>query len=118
MEAAKEKTLKPDIDEVYPKIFISSAGPARDLDVLQERNITHIVQVAKLLKPMFEEKFKYLEIDLNDSPDEDAYEHFQEAAQFIDDALSGGGSVLVHCGAGVSRSSTMVIAYFILQKKS
>jgi len=43
--------------------------------------------------------------------------YFEEATEWIDSMRKGGFNVLVHCHAGISRSSTMVIAYFIRYKK-
>ena len=37
--------------------------------------------------------------------------------RFIRDSINSGGTVLVHCFAGVSRSSTCVIAYLMQEKK-
>jgi protein-tyrosine phosphatase len=39
--------------------------------------------------------------------------HFEEAARFIRTARQQKGKVLVHCWAGVSRSSSCVIAYLM-----
>lgn len=39
--------------------------------------------------------------------------HFQEAIVFLHSAISNGGTVLVHCFAGVSRSASIVIAYLM-----
>ena len=38
--------------------------------------------------------------------------HFEEAYKFIDDALKKG-NVLVHCAAGISRSTTFVLVYLM-----
>uniref|UniRef100_A0A7S2B8P5 protein-tyrosine-phosphatase n=1 Tax=Haptolina brevifila TaxID=156173 RepID=A0A7S2B8P5_9EUKA len=40
----------------------------------------------------------------------------REAASFIDGAISGGGCVVVHCAAGISRSATVVLGYFLLHR--
>ena len=40
-----------------------------------------------------------------------------EAVAFITEAVSGGGKILVHCFAGVSRSASCVIAYLMKSKQ-
>ncbi len=42
--------------------------------------------------------------------------HFPAAVEFIREGISTGG-VLVHCAAGISRSSTMAIAYVMMTQK-
>ena len=41
--------------------------------------------------------------------------HFPSAIQFIKDGMQSGGIVFVHCFAGVSRSSSVVIAYMMAE---
>lgn len=58
--------------------------------------------------------FKGLALD--DTWMEEISRTFEESAKFIDEALSSGGKVLVHCLAGVSRSATTAIAYLMLRQ--
>jgi dual specificity phosphatase 12 len=41
--------------------------------------------------------------------------HAAHAVQFVDDALSSGGNVLVHCHAGVNRSVALLAAYLAIK---
>ena len=41
--------------------------------------------------------------------------HLPKCMEFISAGREGGGAVLVHCFAGVSRSATAVVAYLLLQ---
>ena len=42
---------------------------------------------------------------------------FFKVIKFMDDAINNGGKVYVHCYQGVSRSSTIVVAYLIWKEK-
>ena len=50
---------------------------------------------------------KQLTVKVADMPHTDLLSHLPEAVDFISAALEGGGSCLVHCMAGVSRSATV-----------
>ncbi|XP_040922810.1 dual specificity protein phosphatase 26-like isoform X3 [Toxotes jaculatrix] len=76
------------IDEVWPNIYIGNVAVAQNK--------------AALLK-------------LDDSTHFDLDVYFQPAADFIHKALkSPDGKVLVHCIMGMSRSSTLVLAYLMI----
>jgi protein-tyrosine phosphatase len=52
-----------------------------------------------------------------DAPNENLMPHWPKAIEFIRDGINKGGNVLVHCYAGISRSSSTVIAYLMVEKK-
>jgi protein-tyrosine phosphatase len=54
-----------------------------------------------------------LPLDLLDSAEQDIKQHFQKSNEFIENCLRKDGKVLVHCHAGISRSSTIILAYLI-----
>jgi len=57
-----------------------------------------------------------LHIRLLDTESSDIQSHFENVSRFIDAELQEGGKVLVHCGAGISRSVTVIMAYLISYK--
>ncbi|ETO17694.1 hypothetical protein RFI_19622 [Reticulomyxa filosa] len=63
-------------------------------------------------------KVEYCSIEIEDSEDVNIKEHFEQIFAFIDKALHKAkrGRVLVHCVAGISRSSTAVIGYLMKTK--
>ena len=103
--------------EIIPHLFLGSIGSASNLKQLQNFKITHIVCCASGIKNFFPDDFKYYNLSLLDSEKENIKQYFKESFDFIDDAIKNGGNVLVHCHAGVSRSSTILIAYIMKSKK-
>ncbi|XP_074658986.1 dual specificity protein phosphatase 19-like [Tubulanus polymorphus] len=109
------RDLQPDLNSgtVLPGLILGSQDVALDYDELQKLKVTHILNVASSVDNAFPKKFTYKRIPILDLPNTNISEHFVDAIQFIDKARSKGGSVLVHCNAGVSRSATIVIAYLM-----
>lgn len=52
-------------------------------------------------------------VSVDDTDSTNILEHFVPTADFIDAALRKGQNVLVHCQAGVSRSTTLLAAYLM-----
>lgn len=98
-------------------LFLGSIGAASNLNEIKKNKITHIVVAASGLEGYFQKEIKYLQFDLLDSETQDIKQYFDKSGKFIDDAIKGGGNVLVHCHAGISRSTTLVLAYLIKYKK-
>ena len=65
--------------------------------------------------PKFQGKFEYKIVREYDTPSANLKQHWPGCYQFIDQAIQEGGTVLVHCYAGVSRSSSTVI-YYLMRK--
>ena len=71
--------------------------------------MTHL---QKFYKPF---NIKYKGLKLLDVSQANISIHFTEISDFIDEALQGGGKILVNCQKGVSRSSAAVLAYLMLR---
>ncbi|KAG6337373.1 hypothetical protein ID866_1696 [Astraeus odoratus] len=96
-------------------LFLGSLSATMDRELLASHHITHVVQVLDVPWLPISEKdgFWCLKIDILDKPSADLRPHLEGACQYIYNALSSGGNVLVHCQQGVSRSPAIVIAYLI-----
>ncbi|XP_048137750.1 dual specificity protein phosphatase 1 isoform X2 [Rhodamnia argentea] len=101
--------------QIEEGLFLGSNRGASNKDGLKSLNVTHILTVANLA-PAFPNDFVYKEINVKDSEDTHIQQHFEECISFIDEARRQGGSILVHCYKGVSRSVTVVAAYLMKRR--
>jgi len=112
-------------DQVYPGVYIGDKSAATNKVYLKKIGITHILNVAegnsngsvntneKYYNPV---GIEYKGINLVDTKYENISKHFEETSDFIEETLVKSGVVLVNCQKGVSRSSTVVLAYLMLKK--
>lgn len=98
--------------EVVQNLFVGPIECAfRDSELVQ-LGIGAVVN-ASFSKYEYRKQFRYLTIDLLDSPDTNIAKHFSSSNSFIHSHRTKGIGVYVHCQAGRSRSVTLVIAYLI-----
>jgi len=91
---------------------------------MEDLGITHVVNLFSKDRPFENHGIKYLNVVMLDVPEQSLSTCLDEILQFIHQALSISSEnkpdppskVLVHCNAGVSRSSTIIIAYLIKYK--
>ena len=69
------------------------------------------------MDPEFPKDFEYRVIKINDTAFENIMIFLDYGVDFIKGAIDSGQVVYVHCNAGISRSASMVIAYYIREKK-
>nr|CAD7260239.1 unnamed protein product [Timema shepardi] len=114
-----------DCDEVYPHIFIGDAGAAQNKQYLKRLGVTHVLNTAEgnrfgmvnTNEGYYRDSgIKYMGVHLLDLPMTNIGAHFNETADFIEEAVKSGGNVMVHCLMGMSRSSTCVLAYLMIKE--
>uniref|UniRef100_A0AAG5CV03 Dual specificity protein phosphatase 19 n=1 Tax=Anopheles atroparvus TaxID=41427 RepID=A0AAG5CV03_ANOAO len=87
-------------------------------EVLEKYAITHVLSVGIETPPLeaglsraVEKKF----VQCLDLPETNLRDVLEETNDFIEGCRTQGGRVLVHCNAGVSRSTSVVVGYLMLQ---
>ena len=100
-----------------PNISISGEEESKNLKMLEENGVTHILVAAEDLKKYFPKKFIYLTLPMKDIRTFCLRPHAIASVQFIEEMLaqSEKNHVLVHCKVGASRSVSMVICYLMLK---
>jgi len=116
--AAKLARFDRECSKIDDAIFLGSDTVARDVGMLSDAGITHVLNTAGVtLRSYHEGFFEYKTLFLYDSPSQDISLSIYSAVCFMDDALRSGGKVFVHCHQGVSRSSSMVTAYLMWSRR-
>ncbi|XP_054716301.1 dual specificity protein phosphatase 3-like [Uloborus diversus] len=114
-------------NEVYPDIYLSDAPTALCTSILKRMGITHVLNAAQGREKhcgqvntwagfYSQTGIQFLGVPAFDNVVFRIHPYFEEAADFIDEALRSGGKVLVHCRAGISRSATLVCAFLMLKR--
>ena len=98
-------------------LYISSQSAAQDKKKMKNSNITSVLTVARGLGMSFDKKkFTHKVIPAEDAEIFNIAPFFDEGVEFIRENLKTR-NVLVHCKAGMSRSTTLVLAYLLAEKR-
>ncbi|XP_074511193.1 uncharacterized protein LOC141780036 [Sebastes fasciatus] len=104
---------RPGLSVILPQLYLGAES-----DVTQDRlaslGISYVLSVSRCSpQPSFLPRSRYLRIPIDDSLRDNLLPWIPQALHFIDAAMSSGGSVLVHCAAGISRSPALAVAYIM-----
>lgn len=108
----QDLSLDLQVGVVRPFLLLSSQDAAHDMETLKKFKVSHVLNVAWGVANPFPHLL-YKTINILDVPDADITSYFPECCAFIEQAKEEMGVVLVHCNAGVSRSSSVVIGYLM-----
>ncbi|KJA21158.1 hypothetical protein HYPSUDRAFT_140942 [Hypholoma sublateritium FD-334 SS-4] len=111
--------MRRECQEILPGLLLGPFVASKSLPTLESLGITHIVCIrdakeAFSVRPRFPERFKYMTLDVEDNEEQNLIRLFPGAKGFIDQAISQGGRVLVHCNGGISLSPAFVVM-FVMQ---
>uniref|UniRef100_A0A914UY78 Protein-tyrosine-phosphatase n=1 Tax=Plectus sambesii TaxID=2011161 RepID=A0A914UY78_9BILA len=103
------------ISEINDYLFLSGFGPVSDA-ALKQRGITCVIN-ATSISSRLPATIDSLQIPVDDNDFAPLEKYFDAAADLIEKHRVNGGKILVHCAAGVSRSATLCIVYFVKHQK-
>ena len=107
------------------ELFLGNIDHATSKEILKNLKITHILNITMQNNAFEHDKelnIDYLHCPIFDGPSQPISIYFEKGINFINNALIKNNTnnnnqiinrVLVHCQAGISRSSTMIIAYLM-----
>lgn len=102
------------VSQITPQLHVGGQYKKRGWPRLAARGITAVVNMRIEFDDrkagIAPERYLYLPTVDDDAP---SLEQLHEGMVFIRQETAAGGSVYVHCGAGVGRAATMAVAYLI-----
>lgn len=107
------------LDHIKHGIYISNWDAATDENLLKSHDIkavlciNNIVKQPKELELYKKLKIQHFQINADDAEHVNLKKWFPKTNQIIEHYVSNGEKIVVHCTAGISRSVTIVLAYFI-----
>lgn len=103
-----KKKYNPEINKVADGLYITDFINAKDYDTLKDLGVRQILTVGAELPRHGEPMFKVMTVNVLDLPAVNIKKHFNSTYNFIKR-----GPTVVHCAAGISRSSTIVAAFLM-----
>ncbi|KAI0286099.1 protein-tyrosine phosphatase-like protein [Russula aff. rugulosa BPL654] len=106
--------------KIAPRLYLTCLATAKDVTQLADLGITHVVSAIENA-PTFPSTYplRTLHVSISDYDGEDILSHLPVTTSFIRGALAENpkNRILVHCFMGISRSTTIVMAYLIATTK-
>jgi len=100
--------------QIFEWLYLGSFSNACDIKELRKNKINYILNCAiECHNKNLPKNIKELHLKIKDVENFDLINYFDEANEFINKCKLEGGTLLVHCKLGVSRSASFVIAYLI-----
>jgi len=94
-------------------LYLGAKGVTGDFDKLSGLGVEYIVNCTEDPPADYPSNIKYFHVNVGDTATDDISRYFVPASDFIEEARESGKSVLVHCSYGMSRSSSIVLAYLV-----
>jgi len=117
----ERKALGIDCDKVYPGIILGNGETIQNVEYLRKIGVTHVLNTAERHVPVNPAKYplhgiSYFGFHVDDHPMSNVSRFFGRTTDFIEEAMSRSGLIVVNCVMGWSRSATVVAAYLMMKK--
>lgn len=100
----------------YPNgsvIYLTGLSAFSNMENLRRLKIKTVISILSEVPELPSNVFKQYFISIDDSPNAPISNYFESCYSIILNSLRKGERILIHCRAGVSRSTTIIIAFFL-----
>ncbi|KAI0633631.1 protein-tyrosine phosphatase-like protein [Trametes polyzona] len=105
--------FRPQASQIVPRLYLCDLYTATSPYTLSHLGITHVVSVLPEPPTGYASTVQHLCVPVDDDKEENLLDYLDATVAWIRAALASGGSVLVHCVWGMSRSASVAVAYLI-----
>ncbi len=99
-----------EISEIIPGVYLSGVCCINNINI-KTYDLKHVLSV--MTNPPLLENVNQKIIPILDTKNQNISSYFEEAYEFIENAVQKNENVIVHCYAGISRSGTIIISYIM-----
>lgn len=102
-------------NEIIPNLFLGSSFNAYNKNELNKKQINIILNVTDEISNFYEteNKLTYYKFPIKDNNNDDISSILNETYNIIENHISNGDKILIHCYMGASRSASVVIHYIM-----
>ena len=109
--------IEADLVNKIGALFQGGIQPLKDKKWIKDNKITAVVSVLLEETVKLGSSIPHLVVPVMEEGNYDIYQYFDTAYKFIEENLTSGKNVYIHCYAGMTRSSTITTAFLMKYKK-
>ncbi|WWC94128.1 hypothetical protein V866_000967 [Kwoniella sp. B9012] len=110
--------MRREAQQIIPGLYLGPFQSSTNLTKMKLMGITHVLCIrdkkeSSLIYPRFPTEFRYMTLDISDNTDQNLITIFPKCRDFIEEAMTMGGTVLAHCNGGIALSPAIVVGYLM-----
>jgi len=104
------------ISKITDQLYLSSFVGTTEYNLLKFK-ITCVISACREVPRVTMRGIESIKLDVQDKPTEHLAKYFDSVGDKINEVIKKNGTVLVHCVAGISRSTSCILAYLMKYRR-